>query len=115
MTPYQFEQLVIRVNRAPAEGREVFDYVMALRMPSESVAAFLEATAELATLADRERVEPEPQSWLRWAERAAASIGYEQGAARRTVDRHGRRRRRGGFHADPVHDIDAPSGQGDSA
>ena len=75
MTSYQLANLCIRVNRSDREGRQVYELVRSLGIPDESIEPFLEATAELANLADRLSDEPPAGSWLRIAEQAAELIG----------------------------------------
>lgn len=77
MTPYQLGQLIIRVNRHHEEGAKVHDFTRTLVIPDECVAAFLEATAELANLADRQTDTPAPDSWLQIAKQAAELVGLE--------------------------------------
>jgi hypothetical protein len=77
MTPIDLEQLASTVGRTSEEASEVVAFAESLKIPEESLTQFLEATAELATVADREREEADGTSWLRMAKRVAAYIGFQ--------------------------------------
>ncbi len=72
MTPYRLGQLFVRVNRH--HDAAVYDFARTLVIPDECVAAFLEATAELA---DRQTDTAPADSWLRIVEQAADMVGLE--------------------------------------
>lgn len=85
------------MNRGHDDGTLVLEFAQGLDLPPESMAPFLEATAELANLADTRTATPEPGTWLRLAKHAAELIGAEEIPPLRDRRRSRRSRGRGGL------------------